>query len=163
MSSTIEPEPTPSVDRSRDGTVLRVELVGEFGAADVVRTMARARHVAEGCDARFDVIVDVREFAAHGGALGALGEWETFLRMAGACTVVRVGEGRAVGGRPPRGHHGRRRGPARTVTPTIDDPGEGRRHAVAEPWRPCDTAAGARVSPLPSRPAPPLGRRISKE
>ncbi len=86
------------MDRSPDGTLLRVELVGEFGVPDVVRCMARARHVAEQCDSHFDVIVDVREFDARGSALAALGEWETFLRMAGADAVVRVGEGSAVGG-----------------------------------------------------------------
>ena len=98
MSSTTSPDPSPSVDRSADGRLLRVELVGSFDAAAVVRAMARARHVAERCDSRFDVLVDVREFDARGSALAALGEWETFLRMAGACAVVRVGEGRAVGG-----------------------------------------------------------------
>ncbi|PSQ06407.1 hypothetical protein BRC97_06400 [Halobacteriales archaeon QS_6_71_20] len=75
MSSTSSPDPTDDVDR-----------------------MARARHAAERCDSEFGVIVDVREFVARGNALGALGEWETFLRMAGASAVVRVGEGRAVGG-----------------------------------------------------------------
>ncbi|MFC7070731.1 hypothetical protein [Halobaculum lipolyticum] len=98
MSSTTPPDPSPSVDRSRDGTLLRVELVGSFDGASVVRAMARARHVAERCDSRFDVLVDVREFDARGNALATLGEWETFLRMAGACAVVRVGEGSAVGG-----------------------------------------------------------------
>ena len=98
MSSTSPPDPTDDVDRSPDGSRLRVELAGEFDARGVVTAMARARHAAEGCDAEFGVIVDVREFTARGNALGALGEWETFLRMAGASTVVRVGDGRAVGG-----------------------------------------------------------------
>ncbi|GAA0195626.1 hypothetical protein GCM10009000_006260 [Halobacterium noricense] len=78
---------------------MRVELSGEFEAADVVTAMARARHVAEDCDAEFGVVVDVREFTARGTALAALGEWETFLRMAGATAVVRVGDDDdAVGG-----------------------------------------------------------------
>ena len=58
----------------------------------------RARHLAEGCDAEFGVLVDVREFGASGNALAALGEWETFLRVAGATAVVRVGDDHAVGG-----------------------------------------------------------------
>jgi len=98
MSSTTPPNASPNVDRTRDGTRLRVELTGEFEVADVVTAMARARHVAEECDADFGVIVDVREFTARGNALAALGEWETFLRMAGATAVVRVGDDGAVGG-----------------------------------------------------------------
>jgi len=97
MSSTT-PNATPNVDRSRDGTRLRVELSGEFETADVVTAMARARHVAEECDAEFAVLVDVREFTPCGNALATLGEWETFLRMAGATAVVRVGREQAVGG-----------------------------------------------------------------
>ncbi|MFC6785684.1 hypothetical protein ACFQFH_07150 [Halobaculum halobium] len=98
MSSTTPPNASPHVDRSRDGTRLRVELSGAFEAADVVTAMARARHIAEECDAEFGVVVDVREFTARGDALAALGEWETFLRMAGATAVVRVGDEDAVGG-----------------------------------------------------------------
>ncbi|WP_435065695.1 hypothetical protein [Halobaculum sp. EA56] len=98
MSSTTSPDPSPRVDRSPDGSRLLVELSGEFDGPAVVAAMARARHRAEECDERFGVVVDVREFAAHGNALAVLGEWETFLRVAGASTVVRVGEGRAVGG-----------------------------------------------------------------
>ncbi|UIO98762.1 hypothetical protein Hbl1158_09425 [Halobaculum sp. CBA1158] len=98
MSSTTSPDSSPHVDRSPDGSRIRVELAGEFDACDVVTAMAEARHVAESCDAGFDVVVDVREFDARGTALAALGEWETFLRVAGASTVVRVGEGPAVGG-----------------------------------------------------------------
>ncbi|QZX99354.1 hypothetical protein [Halobaculum rubrum] len=94
MSSTT-PDAAPNVDQSRDGTRLRVELSGEFEVSDVVTAMARARHVAEECDAEFGVLVDVREFTPRGNALAALGEWETFLRMAGATAVVRVGEGDA--------------------------------------------------------------------
>lgn len=98
MSSTTPPEAAPNVDQSRDGTRLRVELSGEFGASDVITAMARARHVAEECDSEFAVLVDVREFTARGNALAALGEWEMFLRMAGATAVVRVGDEEAVGG-----------------------------------------------------------------
>ncbi|SHH57983.1 hypothetical protein [Halobaculum gomorrense] len=98
MSSTTPQDPSPHVDRSRDGRLLRVELVGEFETRDVLAAMACARHLAEGCDEEFGVLVDVREFDAAGSALAALGEWETFLRMAGATTVIRVGDDDAVGG-----------------------------------------------------------------
>jgi hypothetical protein len=86
------------VDRSRDGRLLGVELVGEFETRDVLAVMARARHLAEGCDAEFGVLVDVREFDASASALAALGEWETLLRVAGATAVVRVDDDHAVGG-----------------------------------------------------------------
>lgn len=98
MSSTSPPDPSPHVDRTCDGTRLRVELAGELDVTDVVTTMARARHLAEQCETQFDVLIDVREFDARGNALAVLGEWETFLRVAGATTVVRVGDGRAVSG-----------------------------------------------------------------
>lgn len=98
MSSTSHPEPTPHVDSSPDGTRLRVGLVGVFDVPAVVAVMAEARHAAEQCAGDFAVLVDVREFVGDGDALAALSEWETFLRIAGATDVVRVGEGRAVSG-----------------------------------------------------------------
>ncbi|WP_277552786.1 hypothetical protein [Halobaculum limi] len=98
MSSTSHPEPTPRVDSSPDGTRLRVDLVGVFDVPTVVAAMAEARHAAERCAGSFAVLIDVRKFVAGGDALAALSEWETFLRIAGATTVVRVGEGRAVSG-----------------------------------------------------------------
>lgn len=98
MSSTTPPTDPPTVDRAGDGSRLRLVLEGEYDGAGVVRAMARARHVAERCEPGFGVVVDVRELSPEGNALAALGEWETFLRMAGAAAVVRVGSGPAVAG-----------------------------------------------------------------